>query len=275
MTTLTPGRRTQGAPKAAPVAPDSPEAAGRARACGAQLREHAAAIRADAAADVQAARAALAEAEARQRRLGSSASNLDVLAVAYDTLGNSIDQGRAIGARATEAETALGALTLERDTIAQKAADLEARLGRLAEQREGLDAVLAQAVDGGDVAAVTQLRPQLDALDEVAAQTRRQLAPLQARLYELGDTDIEGRQLYDAANTANARRASYSDFLDDIGTKYRDPTLEHHLALYLRDSRDAPEQTRYTEVMAVIRDHPGFATMAAAVQARHPDLDGA
>lgn len=290
MTTMTDPRETLTAPElaadspnvqepapAAAEAPDSPEAANRARADGAQLREYAAVMRVEADADVQTARAALAEAEQRQRNVTRAAEELEHLATGCDTLGRVTDHGRRIGAEALEAEARLGALLLEQAALTSKGADDEARLARLDAQREGVEASMIRAREDYDIEALTQLRAQLPALEEVAEGLRRRLAPVQARLRELGDTESKGTQLHSAAETAAALRRSHNEFLASITVRglYDDLTLRDAMHRYLGTCIGVAEQARYAEATALLRGHTPFTALLDDALDRLPRLPDA
>jgi hypothetical protein len=266
------GPAPQAGSPAAADAPDSPAAADRARVDAARLRDFGAAMRTEAETDVQSARVALADAELRQLQIAEAAHALEKLADGCDTLGRVIDHGRRIGDEAHQAQTLLGTLLLEHETLTRNAADLEARLEELAGQRQGLENSIGAARAAGDIDELTRLRPQLPALDEVAEELRRRLAPIRTRLGQLGRADWTGTQLHGAASAATSQGATYGEFIDAISGNYGDTTMGRAMGEYVHSCATNPKGTRLPEVVAALREHPAFVPLLADVLARYPSV---
>lgn len=96
------------------------------------------------------------------------------------------------------------ALEDERDELEQRRVALSGRLAEHAAQQLELEPQLAAAIEDADLALVTKLRGDLDGIRAMEEAVRGQLAPVTARLAEIGDGEMS--PLWPQKELAEARR---------------------------------------------------------------------
>lgn len=251
------------------TAPDSPAAAEQARDQARRVRAQCDAARADAAGIVTAARAQLAEAERRAADLAEAVRLAEQIAEHLDTRARVIDHGRTFGQQAEQAEQQAGALAAEYAALTESAAGIEARLGEIAQQREDAAGRVAVALEAGDVSAVTALRPQLAALDEVAADLGARLEAARARAGRIGRPETGGL-LAEALRSARSHGERHAQFLEQwLDPAALDSRERSTVATYARRAREASgevEASRHAALLAILGEQPAFA--AALTDAR-------
>jgi hypothetical protein len=272
MSTITRTRRAAAgipAQRTRTPAPDSPEAAAGARARADQMRALGIDARAEAAAVVQAAREQLAAAERRAQALLGGAHRLDAIATDLESVAAMTDVVRASGQQADQAEAAHAALEAEAAGLAARADELDARMGELTAERQRLAAAVATARQATDVQALTALRPQLSALDEVAADLTAELQNIRTRQQQIGAPGAY-RLLDQVATEAQTARARHTQGMEALGPAYVDlqtrARLINHLKSTERAESDA-ERERNATAMATLEAEPAFTGMLATARA--------
>jgi hypothetical protein len=106
-----------------------------------------------------------------------------------------------------EAEAHVRALEAERDELAEKLADIAARLAPLQAERRELEGQLASATEAADLDAMTALRNRIDSIRAAEAALTGQAAQARTRLDAIGD----GQPTHAGAEKelAAARRAGH------------------------------------------------------------------
>lgn len=248
---------------AEPDALDSPAEAQRALEQAAAVRAQGAAARQDGAAMVAQARAALAAAEQRARLLGWIAEDTEQFAVEFETRARVIGVVRGFRERLPAAQAALDALESEYASLAERIAALQTRLADLDADRAGTQARLTEARSAGKVAQVAELRTELTALDEVAADLRGQLQAARARQYEIGEPGAE-RLLDHARREAEDLRRQYAQGIDALGPDAHNETVQPMVCRLLdrgKQCEGEAEQARHAAILAILDGEPGWAAI--------------
>src|SRR5579884_3426905 len=254
---------------------DSPEQAQRALEQAALLRSHAAGARSDGAALVQAARDALAMAERRARVLGWIADEAEPLAVEFETRARVVNHVRSFREQLPAAQAARDALETELATLTERAAGLEARLAELGGQHEALAAQLTEARAAGEVIEVAGMRTALNALEEVAADLRGQLAAVRGRMQEIGVAGND-RLLAQAHHEVEALSEQHAQGIDALGPDTPNETVLSFVIRLLghadRCEGDA-EQARHAAILAVLDGEPGFTAVMREARERRAAIE--
>jgi chromosome segregation ATPase len=256
-------------------APDSPDAAERARDQGRRIRAEAASMRAHGAALVAEARAALTAAERRAGHLDQTAGTAERVADELDARARTVDHVRSTGQQSETLDAAARALSDEHAALTRRVADLEQRLSVLRGERDGLSGRLTAARSAGDLAGVKALRPDLDATEEVIGDLSGQLGSARSRLAHLGAPDADA-PLGNALTAAQLRRRSYEEGLRDLAPQRVSQEGCRAVAYYLRGAERAGDETEsamHARIAAILNEDPATAALLESARALRDRLD--
>jgi len=249
--------------------PDVPEAESRARAQADLLRAKAASARQEAERCVREARERLAAAERTAQTLTECARVAENVAGVFDTRAQTIGVERQARQLADAAEARAAALDAESSALATRVDELVPRLEQLRSERETAAAALAQARAAGDVGKVTSLRPQVEALGDVAADLGGQLSAARTRLSELAP-HMAGGVLDTAHVQARALRARHDEVLEVLSPAHVDWQTRATLVECLRRAAAAeggPLAERFADLCGLVEGEAGFAAMLKETRA--------
>lgn len=167
-----------------------------------ELRDQAAALRAEqetvlaqAQAEAERLRAeadhVLAEAHTRANELRSEASSVEHTAEPVEERAMAVQAAEQLAEAIPAAEARSVALYHELEQLGETISTLQGRIDALGVEREEAGVRLATARDAGDVDEVTRLRTRLGAVDEVTAALEGQKRVADARVVQIGTTEMD------------------------------------------------------------------------------------
>lgn len=168
-------------------------------------RDEAAAAEILAAARAEAARI-MAAGEAQAAPCTAAATAAREQAATRSECGQRLARTAGIAAEAEAADARVAALEAERDTLAEERAQIAASLAEQANRRRDLDLQLTAALAGTDDDLLVMLKGRLDGIGAREEHLRGRLAPVVARLDEIGDGQMS--PIWPQKELAEARRVA-------------------------------------------------------------------
>lgn len=149
----------------------------------------------------------IAEREREYRARAESAAEARQLAESLAETPKLLRAAADYAAKAEAAEAAVQALEAERDGLVATEAEISGELADLAAEKRDLEPQAAAALGGTDRALITRLRNELDSIGAQEDTRRTQLAPVLARLEEIGDGEMS--PIWPQKALAEARRVAH------------------------------------------------------------------